>query len=100
MISASATAISSTVGPEVAIFRLAAAWASSAVAAPVQATTAEASGAAAKVIVGHRPEAGERIVIVDDVMTTGATLESCTRELKRAGIGNVSIWVVARAPPP
>lgn len=40
------------------------------------------------------------VALVDDVMTTGATLEACTRELKRCGAGKVSIWVVARAPPP
>lgn len=40
------------------------------------------------------------VALVDDVMTTGATLHACTLELKRAGINEVSIWIVARAPPP
>ncbi len=38
------------------------------------------------------------IVVLDDVMTTGATLAECVRVLKRAGAGRVDVWVLARAP--
>ena len=37
------------------------------------------------------------VALVDDVMTTGATLAECTRTLKRAGVSCVSAWVAARA---
>ena len=39
-----------------------------------------------------------RIAIVDDVMTTGATLEELARTLKRAGAREVTAWVLARTP--
>ena len=41
--------------------------------------------------------AGLRIAVVDDVMTTGATLSEAARTLKKAGAAFVSAWVVARA---
>ena len=40
---------------------------------------------------------GLRIAIVDDVMTTGATLSEAARVLKNAGASFISAWVVARA---
>lgn len=39
---------------------------------------------------------GVNIVIIDDVMTTGATLESCARTLKRAGAEKVTAITLAR----
>jgi ComF family protein len=43
-----------------------------------------------------KPLNGESIVIVDDVMTTGVTVDTLATELKRAGAGSISVWVLAR----
>lgn len=37
-------------------------------------------------------------VLLDDVMTTGATLAECARMLKRGGVSRVEVWAFARAP--
>jgi ComF family protein len=42
---------------------------------------------------------GESVAVVDDVMTTGATLDEIAAVLKRAGAGRVMNWVVARTEP-
>ena len=41
-----------------------------------------------------------RIAVVDDVMTTGATLSALAGALKGAGAARVCGWVVARTPEP
>jgi ComF family protein len=42
---------------------------------------------------------GRRIVLVDDVYTTGATVSAVTRTLKRAGVADVTVLTFARALP-
>jgi ComF family protein len=43
---------------------------------------------------------GERVAVVDDVLTSGATANALARALREAGAGAVEIWAVARAAGP
>jgi ComF family protein len=47
-----------------------------------------------------RPLDGARVAIVDDVMTTGSTLDEIATTLKRAGAAHVANWVAVRTLPP
>jgi len=44
-----------------------------------------------------RPPGFERIAIVDDVLTTGSTVDELAAVLKAAGVDWVEVWAVARA---
>ncbi len=43
---------------------------------------------------------GLNLALVDDVMTTGSTLDALARALRRRGARRVEAWVCARTPPP
>ncbi len=69
----------------------------------VRATTAQAGLTNAKrrlnmrgaFLVKTRLDA-QRILLIDDVLTTGATVDACSRALKRAGAANVDGLTLAR----
>ncbi|OHE84782.1 MAG: amidophosphoribosyltransferase [Lysobacterales bacterium RIFOXYA1_FULL_69_10] len=44
---------------------------------------------------GHIPA---HVALLDDVMTTGATVHAAVRALQRAGVQRVDVWVCARVP--
>jgi ComF family protein len=52
-------------------------------------------------VLAPRPRiVGKRLVVVDDVITTGATADACARMLKRAGAARVDVLALARAVEP
>lgn len=39
---------------------------------------------------------GHHVLLIDDVLTSGATIQACTKILKKAGVGKVSVLTLAR----
>ena len=56
--------------------------------------------AAFAVAPGHEAEVfGKRVVLIDDVYTTGATVSAAARALKKAGAAEISVLTFAMALP-
>jgi predicted amidophosphoribosyltransferase len=49
---------------------------------------------------GKAAVVGRRLILVDDVLTSGATVDGCARALLRAGAANVDVLVFARVADP
>jgi predicted amidophosphoribosyltransferase len=39
---------------------------------------------------------GRKLIVIDDVLTSGATVDACARVLRRAGAARVDVLVLAR----
>ncbi len=46
----------------------------------------------------RRPLTGLHVALIDDVMTTGATLAELARSCRRAGAARIEVWAAARTP--
>jgi ComF family protein len=66
---------------------------------PAQAglTNAERRKNVAAAFASRRRVEGQRILLIDDVLTTGSTAAACARALRNAGAGRIAIATVARA---
>jgi ComF family protein len=49
---------------------------------------------------GRAHIAGRRVVLIDDVLTSGATVDACARALSRAGVAHIDVLVFARVVAP
>jgi ComF family protein len=56
--------------------------------------------AGAFLVVPEALQGHERIILIDDVYTTGTTLHICSRLLKEVGIKQITVLTLARALPP
>lgn len=46
------------------------------------------------------PLQGRRVLLIDDVLTTGASLSACAEVLRHAGASHIHVAVLARTPEP
>ncbi|MGB3554003.1 MAG: phosphoribosyltransferase family protein, partial [Jannaschia sp.] len=68
-----------------------------------RATPAQEGGDAARfanlagvIVPGPEPVAGRHVALIDDVMTSGATLAACSDTLRAAGAARITILTLAR----